>query len=160
MLRQQWHDRAEVKVFDFSSFTITPCGRCGCECFQARESCPYFSDLEFTICDTITNSDLAYFIVPNYCDYPCANFFAFNERSQCYFQQHGSLLERYLDIKKKFIVISNTGQENFTIAFRYHITGDLEPDILFLSAKHFHKTSITGDLLDSSQAREAVLCFI
>ena len=39
----------------------------------------------------ITDSDLSYFIVPNYCDYPCANFFIFNERSQCFFQHHPEL---------------------------------------------------------------------
>ena len=89
-----WLGKGVVSVFDFSTFEIAPCGRCSCECFKKRESCPYFSDSEFDICDTITNSGLTYFVVPNYCDYPCANFFIFNERSQCYFQRRHELLER------------------------------------------------------------------
>lgn len=158
MLRQHYGERSVL--YDFSTFTITPCGRCGCECFQARENCPYFNDPEYTVCDAAANSSLACFIVPNYCDYPCANFFAFNERSQCYFQGRPALLEQYLSVKKKFIVISNTGRDNFTAAFRCHIAEDAEPDVLFLSAKRFHKTSIRGDLMDAPEARAAVLRFM
>lgn len=153
-LRRQWGD--EVTVYDFSALSVTPCGHCGCECFQSRERCPYFGDSEFAICDAVTNSELACFIVPNYCDYPCANFFAFNERSQCYFQNHPELLEQYLAVRKKFIVVSNTGRDNFTAAFRYHVLEETEPDVLFLSPRQFHKVSIHGDLMDSREAREAV----
>lgn len=35
---------------------------------------------------------MVYFSLPNYCNYPCANFFIFNERSQCYFQRQPKLL--------------------------------------------------------------------
>lgn len=159
-LRKHWKEEDTVEVYDFSSFTITPCGHCNCECFQARERCPYFDDPEFSVCDAIANSDFACFIVPNYCDYPCANFFTFNERSQCYFQHHQSLLERYLAVRKKFIVVSNTGQDNFIAAFRYHILENSEPDVLFLSAKQFHKTSIHGDLMESAEAEEMLLQFV
>lgn len=82
MLHQKYGERSVL--YDFSTFTITPCGRCGYECFQAREDCPYCNDPEYAVCSAIAGSGLACFIVPNYCDYPCANFFAFNERSQCY----------------------------------------------------------------------------
>lgn len=159
-LRQWWEGKGQVSFYDFSALTVTPCGRCGCECFQAREHCPYFSDPEFSICDAITGSDLAYFVLPNYCDYPCANFYIFNERSQCYFQHHAPLLEQYLAVRKRFIVVSNTGRENFTAAFRYHVQEGLEPDVLFLSAREFHKVSIRGDLMDSTEAREALLRFV
>ena len=155
-----WLGKGEVEVFDFSTFEVAPCGRCSCECFKKRESCPYFSDSEFDICDTITNSGLTYFVVPNYCDYPCANFFAFNERSQCYFQGRGDLLERYLAVRKKFVVVSNTGRENFTAAFRYHVSEDAEPEVLFLSAKGFQRSSIRGDLMDSPEARAVLAEFI
>ncbi len=147
-----------AQYFDFSALSVTPCGQCGCECFQARERCPYFDDPIFTMYDAIVHSRTAWFIVPNYCDYPCANFFIWNERSQCYFQGHPELLERYEAVPKKFIVISNTGRGNFTAVFRYH-TGDAPPDVLFLSAKQFGRISIHGDLMDSHQARDAVLRF-
>lgn len=149
----------EVKTFDFSSFSITPCGSCDYECFKNAESCPYISDPVHRIYDGVTNSDIAYFIVPNYCDYPCSNFFAFNERSQCYFQGRPQLLEKYLSVPKKFIVISNTGKDNFTAAFRYQVTEAAEPEILFLSAKSFGKVSVNGDLTESAEARKAVEIF-
>lgn len=144
----------EAKVYDFSSLKITPCTGCGYECFEAGKKCPYFKDSVFEIYDSITESELTYFIVPNYCDYPCSLFFAFNERSQCYFQKRQDLLEKYLSVPKKFIVVSNTGQENFTAAFRYQINEDKEPHILFLSAKRFGKISIRGDLVQSEQVKE------
>lgn len=146
--------------FDFSALTVTPCGKCGCECFRAREDCPYFDDPVFAMYEAVANCDTAYFVVPNYCDYPCSNFFIFNERSQCYFQHRQDLLEQYLAVRKKFIVVSNTGRDNFTAAFRYQVAEGVEPDILFLSAKLFQKASICGDLMDSARAREAVAQFI
>ncbi len=149
----------EARCFGFSALRVPPCGGCGYECFQARESCPYFSDPAFSIYEAVTDSDLSYFIVPNYCDYPCANFFIFNERSQCFFQHHPELLERYERVPKKFIVVSNTGQDNFTAAFQYH-TGDAPPEVLFLSARRFGKASIQGDLMDSPEARDTVLRFM
>ena len=148
-----------AKYYDFSTLSVTPCGRCGYECFQARERCPYFDDPIFAMYNAIVHSPTAYFIVPNYCDYPCANFFIFNERSQCYFQGHPELLDQYEAVRKKFIVVSNTGQDQFTAAFQYH-TGDAPPDILFLSARQFGKISIHGGLMDSPEARDAVLHFI
>ena len=151
--------RGQVKYYDFSTLRLSPCGQCGYQCFQARELCPHFDDPEFTLCDAVARSDISYLIVPNYCDYPCSNFFVFNERSQCYFQGHPELLERYEAAPKKFIVVSNTGRDNFTAAFQYH-TGDAPPDILFLSAKQFGRVSVHGGLMDAPEAREAVLRFI
>lgn len=152
--------KGDATVYDFSALSITPCGRCRYECFQQREKCPHFDDPEFTICEAIAHSDLAYFIVPNYCDYPCANFFIFNERSQCYFQNREDLLNQYLAVRKKFIVVSNTEQNNFTTAFCQHIPETSAPDVLFLSAKQFGKISIHGDLMDSENAKEMIFRFI
>lgn len=151
--------RGRVKYYDFSTFRLAACGQCGYECFQSRERCPHFADREFELCNAVAHSDVSFFIVPNYCDYPCSNFFIFNERSQCYFQHHEELLRRYESAPKKFITVSNTGRDNFTAAFQYH-TGDAPPDVLFLSARQFGKVSISGDLMDSPEARAAVLRFI
>lgn len=56
---------------------MTPCDKCNAECFQKRESCPYFAEGAYKIYDSITNADLTYFILPNYCDYPCAKAFEY-----------------------------------------------------------------------------------
>ena len=92
-------------LFDFSEFDVHPCGRCASECFAARENCPYFEDKEHEILEAIMHSEMVYFVLPNYCDYPCANYFIFNERSQCFFQRKPDLLEAYLTIPKRSIVI-------------------------------------------------------
>ena len=158
-VRDALSGRDSVQYFDCSALALTPCGGCGGECFQARERCPYFDDPVFGMYDAVTRSSMSYFVVPNYCDYPCANFFLFNERSQCYFQGRPELLEQYERAPKKFIVVSNTGRDNFITAFQYH-TGDAPPDVLFLSARRFGKVSIRGDLMGSPDARAEVLRFI
>lgn len=145
-------------LFDFSEFDIHPCGRCTAECFSAREDCPYFADKEHEILEAIMQSDVVYFVLPNYCDYPNANFFIFNERSQCFFQGRPDLLESYLDIPKRCIVISNTNMDNFIQALAYQ--SNKKPEILFLSAKEYGKNSIQGDLLTSEDAVEHIRQFI
>ena len=91
-VRDALSGRDSVQYFDCSALALTPCGGCGCECFQARERCPYFDDPVFGMYDAVTRSSMSYFVVPNYCDYPCANFFLFNESSQCYLQGRPELL--------------------------------------------------------------------
>ena len=145
-------------LFDFSEFEVHPCGRCASECFAARENCPYLEDKEYEILEAIVHSEMAYFVLPNYCDYPCANYFIFNERSQCFFQGSPDLLEAYLNIPKRSIVISNTNQDNFIQALTYQ--SNKEPEILFLSAKKFGKTSINCDLLTSEKVLERIRQFV
>ena len=145
-------------LFDFSEFDVHPCGRCASECFAARENCPYFEDKEYEIPEAIMYSEMVYFVLPNYCDYPCANYFIFNERSQCFFQGKPDILESYLNIPKRSIVISNTNQEHFIQALTYQ--SNREPEILFLSAKEYGKASINGDLLTSKNALENIRQFV
>ena len=148
----------EPVLFDFSAFDLHPCGRCALECFAIRENCPYFADREYEMLEAMVHSDMVYFVLPNYCDYPCANYFIFNERSQCFFQGREDLLEAYLKVPKRSIVISSTNQDNFIRALAYQ--SDKEPEILFLSAKEYGKTSISGDLLTSPKALEDIRRFV
>ena len=106
----------------------------------------------------ICASEMAIFVLPNYCDFPCGHFFMFNERSQCFFQKHEERLEAYLQVPKKFIVVSNTGKENFIEAMRQHT--ECEPEILFLSAKHYGKSSIAGNLMESEAAKADIRQFL
>lgn len=140
----------KTKIYRFSDFKLQPCGNCSYECFQSRETCPWMKDMECEILDAVVTSRLTYFVIPNYGDYPCANFFIFNERSQCYFQNRPKLWKIYEQVPKKFIVVSNTNRENFITALADHTTGT--PDILFLSAKNYGKISLAGDLMDSEEA--------
>lgn len=148
----------DAVLFDFSEFEVHPCGKCDYDCFTSRDKCPYIGDMEYHLLDAVTNSERTYFILPNYCDYPCTNFFIFNERSQCYFQGRSELLESYEKVPKRFVVISNTNEENFKQALAYH-TKD-EPIVLFLSAKRYGKTSIQGDLLTNEKVMTDIVDFI
>lgn len=138
-------------IFRFSEHQIHPCGGCNYECFADAEACPHMDDAEYGLLEAVCRSDMVYFVVPNYCDYPCANYFIFNERSQCYFQGHPKRLNEYLNVRKKFIVISNTNQDNFKEILAQQAV--CEPELLFLSAKKFGKSSIFGDLTDSDDVR-------
>ena len=148
----------DAVLFDFSEFEVHPCGKCNYECFISRDKCSYIGDMECNLLDAVTNSEKTYFILPNYCDYPCANCFIFNERSQCYFQGRPELLESYEKVQKRFVIISNTNEDNFLQAMAYH-TND-EPIILFLSAKKYGKTSIKGDLLTDENVKQAITAFV
>lgn len=149
---------SESVLYDFSEFEIHACGRCNYECFKEREACVYIDDMECRLLETITQSDVAYFILPNYCDYPCANYFIFNERSQCYFQGRPEMLDAYLRVPKRCIVLSNTNEDNFIKALAYQTENN--PDILFLSAKKYGKKSINGDLLTVEKAIEDITKFV
>ena len=112
-IRASYDKQTNVLHYKFSDFEIQPCGKCHYQCFKDNTACPYIGDMEYKLLDEICHSTMAYFVIPNYCDYPCANFFIFNERSQCYFQNHPERLDQYLQIRKKFIVVSNSKAESF-----------------------------------------------
>ena len=120
---------ANVQIFSFSDFQISPCGGCDYECFRSREACPHFGDMEYRLLDAVCRSERTNFVLPNYSDYPNAYLFIFNERCQCYFQGHPELLEQYLNVPKKFVVVSNSAGRNFQEAFTQHAAD--EPEILF-----------------------------
>lgn len=149
---------AETEIFRFSENPIHACGHCRYQCFDDNRCCPYYDDPEFGLLRSVCLSDLVYFVVPNYCDYPCANFFIFNERSQVYFQGYRERLMEYEAIPKRFIVVSDSESGNFATAFDYHCEGT--PEILYVSAKKYGKHSIAGDILKSQQARMDILKFI
>ncbi|MGN0352472.1 MAG: hypothetical protein ACI4ES_12540 [Roseburia sp.] len=140
------------------SFSSRKDGNCWYQCFTKDGKCPWIDDKEYELLDEIIKSELTYFILPNYCDYPCANFFIFNERSQCYFQKQQELADVYERIPKKVIVVSNTNEENFRTALSSH--SKEEPEILFLPAMKYHKISINGDLMTSEQAVGDVKKFV
>ena len=149
---------SESALYDFSEFEIHACGGCNYECFKKRESCAYIDDMECRLLEAITQSDMAYFIMPNYCDFPCANYFIFNERSQCYFQNRPEMLNAYLHVPKRCIVVSNTNEDNFVKALAYQ--AENSPDILFLSAKKYGKKSTNGDLLTAEKAVSDITEFV
>ena len=128
-----------------------PCGNCNYECLNPSKVCPNVSAFQMEVMDAVTNSDTAYFIIPNYCGMPCANYYAFSERSVGYFNLDRNKMKAYMSVKKKFVVISNTETDQFVNALRQQVNED--PDILYLKTRKYGKQSITGDILESEAAR-------
>lgn len=86
------------------------------------------------------------------CPYFADDAFRLNEAA--------ALADRYLAVPKKFIVVSNTGRENFLAAFRDHVLPKTEPDVCFLRAAAYHRISLDGDLMTCEPARAAVRDFL
>ena len=160
LIEQTKSDEHDVTRFDVYALKMSPCGGCGYTCFEDSANCPYIDDDVYKVYASICSSDMAYYIVPNYCDYPNAFFFIFNERGQCFFQGKPDKLEQYINIDKRFIVLSNTEKENFRQAFNYHVSESSTNDILFLSAQSFGMNSINGGLMKSNKAKQMVEEFI
>lgn len=150
--------RKNEEIFCFSSHRIAPCGNCRYECFLKDLRCPHCTDGEEVLLEKICRSDETIFVLPNYCDYPCANFFIFNERSNGFFQHHPERLDQYLKVPKKFIVISNSQSDHFRDAFTQHCCGD--PEILFLSSKACETKTVGSELMNTKLARNLLEAFL
>ena len=106
--------------------------------------------------NSILNSDMVYMIVPNYCGYPNANYFAFNERSVGYFNLDRALTGTYMSVPKAFIIVSNT--EGFEAAMRQQTKE--EPRMLYLKSGKYKKRSTAGDILESEEAQNDLTAFM
>ena len=143
--------RTNVLSFVIESTYFAPCGGCNYECLTPCVICPQLSDQQIIVMDAICSSDLVYYVIPNYCGYPCGNYFAFNERSVGYFNTNRELMNRYMSVPKRFIIVSNTEDDNFVNAMRQQ-TEDT-PNILYIKTGKYGKRSTAGDLLESEAAR-------
>lgn len=138
----------KVNVFQADREMLAPCGNCAYECLTPGKTCPQLDEGFRAMMDLLCDSKMVYFVVPNFCGYPCANYFAFNERTVGYFDMDREKMKRYMQIPKKFIVVSNT--EGFETAMQQQ-TSD-EPRILYLKSGKYGKRSTAGDILDSVEA--------
>lgn len=145
---QEYYKRANVCLFAIRN--LMPCGNCNYECLMPDRKCPDLSKEFAEIMDTVSASDLVYFVVPNYCGFPCSLYFAFNEHSVGYFDMNRSALKQYMAVKKRFIIISNTEREEFVSAMQQQT--EQAPDIFYMKTSKYEKKSISGDLLDSAEA--------
>ena len=147
----------EVNRINFGETNIFSCSNCNYECFKNRNECPYIIDETVDIYNKIIDSDLVYYIIPNYCGYPCSNFFVFNERGCSFYAGDKELMNKYLNINKKFIVVSNSNNDSFRNILMNHTI--MNPDILFLSTRKYNQNSIAGTLMNDKQAKQDVIQF-
>ena len=147
-----------TQIIDFSAVNVEPCHHCHCDCFLPEGKCPVNDDV-VDIYKKIMESEQVFFVLANYCGYPNAKYFAFNERSSSYFLRNRELLAKYLAVPKKFIVISNSNQEKFTELMQYQVSNGTTPEILFLSSGKFKVSSFAGNLMDVPEAKSLVTTF-
>jgi multimeric flavodoxin WrbA len=150
----------EITLFEMCDLEVAPCGKCDYECFYEDKTCPYAYDDMAGIYNTICMSDLSCYILPNYIDYPNAYFFIFNERKQGFFGRRTHLSERYSRIAKKFVVVSNTEEDNFRQILGRHVAENGCGEFLFLAAKDFDKGGVRGGMMESEQAKAQLYKFI
>jgi len=137
---------------------IAPCRNCNYSCLKVGEQCPEITKEYKELMETLMQSQLIFFIVPNFCGFPCSNYFTFNERTVGYFNKSKERMESYMNIPKRFIIISNTESEVFTEAMAQQTF--CKPDILYLKTSRYRKRSIDGDLLDSTEAKDELDKFL
>ena len=155
---EHYYNRTNVCSFVIDKNSMPACGECDYECLKPDMDCRVLNQQEKAVFDAVCESDLVYLVIPNYCGYPCANYFAFNERSVGYFNMDESLMEKYMSVPKRFIIVSNSEGDNFKEAMRQQTSGT--PDILYLKSRKYHKSSIAGDLLTSNAAKADLQAFL
>lgn len=143
----------KVKIFNFYENTYVSCGHCNYECFVKR--CKVDDNLN-EIYKAIVQSEEAIFVMPNYCDYPNSNYFLFSERRCGFFNGNKDLQNRYLNIPKRFIVVSNSSCNTFKENLKNHISEDKEPDCLFLNSKKFNQDPLDGTLMNDLEAENVI----
>lgn len=151
------HSQTNVHTYVIDS-RISPCGGCDYECLKPKEKCPRVTTYQEEVMNAVIASDLTYMIVPNYCGFPCANFLAFNERSVGFFNMDRTLMNHYMNVKKKFVIVSNSENEVFDQAMRQQ-TNDA-PEVLYLKSGKYGKRSIAGDILNCDVAKADLDAFL
>ena len=152
-----YHSQDQVKNFVIDD-SFKTCGSCDYECLQPGVRCPNLSDYQTQIMESVMQSDVAYLIAPNFCGFPSASFMAYNERSVGFFNMNRSVMDQYLSVKKRFIMVSNHETAAFEQAMRLQTKDD--PDVLYLRSAKYGKRSTAGDILDSDAAKADLQTFL
>lgn len=157
---RQLHSNDAVTIYPLAEMDISPCRGCRCECFTRAEACPHAADDVRSLYSTILHADLAYYILPNYADFPPALYFAFNERSNCFFQGDEALLNAYLAVPKRFIIVSNQPAPSFDALPQYHTAEGTTPKLLYLPPRRYCQSSIDGTMMEAAEAQELLRKFV
>lgn len=152
------HKQANVRIYTIRGEDFSPCGDCNYECLAMKKNCPNLTRMQEEIMRAVIESQLTYFIVPNYCGFPCGNYFAFNERSVGYFNMDRVRMNQYLAVPKRFVIVSNTEGDNFTNAMKQQTR--TEPDILYMKTGKYKKRSTDGDIMESDAAQADLKTFL
>lgn len=152
------YNRTNVRSYKMNTENILPCHDCNYECLRRGAVCPSITEYQIEVMDRICSSDMVYMVIPNFCGYPNANYFAFNERSVGYFNCDQSKMNLYMSVRKRFIIVSNTESDTFRDAMKQQTLS--EPEVLYLKSSKYGKRSIDGDILESADAKKDLEAFL
>lgn len=148
---------ANVRTISISTM-YEPCNGCNYECLTPGKICPKLTIQQQETMAIISESDIVYFIIPNYCGVPCANYYAFNERNVGWFAADRTRMELYNKLEKRFIFISNTESQAFELVAKQQYAEAGE--VLYLKSGKYKKNSTAGDLMTSDAAKEDLFKFV
>ena len=156
------HIMNAFKNTDICSYCVAsifnPCNSCDYQCLKPGNICPNLNDHQRKFMERLLESDLIYYIIPNYCGVPCANYYAFNERNVGYFNSDRSIIGKYMSLKKRFVMISNTESPAFEAVVKQQCTD--EAKVVYLKSSTYNRSSIAGDLMTSPDAMDDLLTFL
>lgn len=153
----EYHANANIRSYHINQ-TFDSCGGCNYECLTPGISCPNVTAFQKEIMDAICESNITYYIIPNYCGLPSGNYFAFNERCIGYFNMDRELTKKYQSVPKRFVIVSNTESDFFTQSLRQQTNQEIKP--LYLKTGKYGKRSTAGDILESDTARTDLISFL
>ena len=145
-----------AKIYEFGKMNFSNCGKCDYECFK-MSPCPLKDDLSILFKELVEAKEII-FIVPNYCGYPCANYFSFNERRCELFSINRAMLMTYLSIPKRFIIVSNSDINLMKNALIYQQNENMEFDYLQIKSRDYGSQSI-GIWANSEKLKEQIVSY-
>ena len=151
------YNRENVMIVRVSDH-FKPCSGCDYECLRNGSRCPAVDREMDAIMEAICTCDITYYVIPNFCGVPCANYYAFNERSVGWFDGSKVKMDRYLSANKRFVFITNSMPDAFQDVIKHQCTGAAE--VLQLASRKYSKRSSDGDILDSEIAVDELTQFV
>ena len=152
-----YHKRTNARIVRIPEY-FSPCGNCNYECLTPGMRCPNINDDINQAMSEICQSDITYFIIPNYCGVPCSNYYAFSERSVGWLNGDRELTEQYARVSKKFIIISNSETNAFNEVIKRNAAG--KSDVIYLASRKYGTRSTEPELLQSKAARNDLQEFL
>lgn len=141
------------------SEVFEPCNGCDYQCLKPGANCPNITKAQLDLMEQILASDLLYYVIPNYCGVPCANYYAFNERNVGFFNSDRALIEKFASLEKRYIMVSNTEGTAFeSVPIQQSRANGGK--MLYLKTSNYAKSSIAGDLMTSSKAKSDLTTFL
>ena len=146
-----------LNVFDLK---VTPCNKCRYECFN-DEACPVDDDVPriYRMCG---EADVVIFAVPTYGGHLASLYLAFAERAQ---YAHRGFADFEADFLKKvnFLIIGNLsagGDMALHEALYDFANLGFWPETLLFPAREYGRSSLDGDLAESSEVRRRLDRFV